>query len=86
MSNETATSGAPLPTIAEWKAIIAEFQTPSHLRAVWQLVNTIVPYVALWVGIYLAFAVSWWLVATLSVLAGVLLVRIFIIFHDCGNG
>lgn len=35
---------------------------------------------------YFGLSVSWWLVLPLAVLAGVLLIRIFIIFHDCGHG
>ena len=42
------------PTVAEWKAIVAEFQKPSLWRAVVQLVDTLVPYAVLWVGIYWA--------------------------------
>ena len=76
----------PFPSVTEWKAIVAEFQKPSMNRAVWQLVNTLVPFVALWLGIYFAFSVSWWLVVGLAVLAGALVVRVFIIFHDCGHG
>jgi hypothetical protein len=74
------------PSVREWKSIVAEFQKSSTSRAVWQLVNTLVPYAALWVGIYFAFDVSKWLVAGLAVLAGSVLVRVFIIFHDCGHG
>ncbi|MCF7784815.1 MAG: fatty acid desaturase [Prosthecobacter sp.] len=74
------------PTVAEWKAIVAEFQKPSLWRAVVQLVDTLVPYVVLWAGIYWALQVSWWLVVPLAMMAGALLVRVFIIFHDCGHG
>ncbi|WP_395745140.1 fatty acid desaturase [Prosthecobacter sp.] len=74
------------PTVAEWKAIVARFQKPSLWRAVVQLVDTLVPYVLLWAGMYFALKVSWWLAVPLAVLAGGLLVRVFIIFHDCGHG
>ena len=40
----------------------------------------------LWYLMYLCLPVSWWLVVPLAVLAGGLLVRVFIIFHDCGHG
>jgi len=40
----------------------------------------------LWYLMYLLRPVSWWLVLPLAVLAGALLVRVFIIFHDCGHG
>jgi acyl-lipid omega-6 desaturase (Delta-12 desaturase) len=71
---------------AVWKAIIAEYRQPNALRASWQLVNTLGSYVLLWLLYYFSLSISWWLVPALVVLAGGLLVRIFIIFHDCGHG
>lgn len=73
----------PLPSIAEWKEIVAQFQVPSVPRAVWQMVNTLVPYFVTWYLMYLSLAVSYWLTLGLSLLAGLLIVRTFIIFHDC---
>lgn len=35
---------------------------------------------------YLSLSVSWWLTIPLAMLAGVLLVRVFILFHDCCHG
>jgi omega-6 fatty acid desaturase (delta-12 desaturase) len=55
-------------------------------RSGWQIVNTLVPYALLWYLMYHSLAVSYWLTATLAVLAGGFLVRVFIIFHDCGHG
>ena len=52
----------------------------------WQIIDTIVPYALCWYLMYLCRPVSWWLVVPLAVLAGGLLVRVFIIFHDCGHG
>jgi acyl-lipid omega-6 desaturase (Delta-12 desaturase) len=69
-----------------WKQIVARYQKPSTARAIWQLVNTLVPYAALWYLMYLSLAVSWWLTVPLAVLAGAFLVRTFILFHDCGHG
>jgi omega-6 fatty acid desaturase (delta-12 desaturase) len=40
----------------------------------------------LWYLMYRTHAVSWWLTVPLAVLAGAFLVRVFIIFHDCGHG
>jgi acyl-lipid omega-6 desaturase (Delta-12 desaturase) len=72
--------------VAEWKAIVARYQVPSRRRALWQVVNTHGAYAVLWCSMYLALDVSWWLVLPLAILAGGLLVRVFIIFHDCGHG
>src|SRR5437588_5031153 len=71
---------------AVWKDIVAKYQQPSTPRAVWQMVNTLGPYALLWYLMYRSLAISWWLVLPLAVLAGAFLVRIFIIFHDCGHG
>ena len=73
-------------SIGEWKKIVAEFQAPSTARALWQLINTLGPYLLLWYLMYLSLAVSWWLTLPLAILAGAFLVRVFIIFHDCGHG
>ena len=84
VSNPTG-SEARLDTAA-WKQIVARYQKPSVGRGVWQIVNTLVPYAALWYLMYLSRAVSWWLTLPLAVLAGAFLVRTFILFHDCGHG
>ncbi len=33
---------------ARWRAVIAKYQRPSTPRALWQITNTVVPYVLLW--------------------------------------
>ena len=73
-------------TISGWKRIVARYQTPSIGRGIWQIVNTLVPYTALWYLIHLSLALSWWLTVPLAILAGAFLVRVFIILHDCGHG
>lgn len=69
-----------------WRALVAEFQKPSTPRAVWQLVNTVGPYLLLWYLMYRCLPISWWLVVPLAVLTAGFMVRTFIIFHDCGHG
>jgi omega-6 fatty acid desaturase (delta-12 desaturase) len=69
----------------DWKAIVARYQNPAVWRSIWQIVNTLVPYAALWCAMYFTRH-SFWLTTPLAILAGGFLVRIFIIFHDCGHG
>lgn len=71
---------------SSWQEIVAKYQTPKVSRSIWQLVNTLVPYGFLWYLMYLSLHVSYWLTLALAVVAGGFLVRIFIIFHDCGHG
>jgi omega-6 fatty acid desaturase (delta-12 desaturase) len=67
---------------------LAPFQKPDRRKAVWQLVNTLVPYVGLWVAMVILIhqGTSYWLVLPLILAASALLVRIFIFFHDCCHG
>lgn len=74
------------PSAKAWKEIVAKCQEPSTPRAPWQIANMFIPYVLLWYLMYRSLAVSWWLTVPLAVLTGAFLVRIFIIFHDCGHG
>ena len=83
---EMSDSNQRTSDVAAWKAIVAKYQQPSLPRALWQITNTFVPYALLWYLMYHCLAVSWWLVALLAILAGAFVVRIFIIFHDCGHG
>ena len=75
MTQDQAVMTPPRDEAATWKAIVAKYQKPSAWRASWQLLNT--------VGSYL---VLWWLTMPLAVLSGGMLVRVFILFHDCGHG
>jgi acyl-lipid omega-6 desaturase (Delta-12 desaturase) len=64
---------------------VAKFQSASAWRAQWQVLNSFVPYGLLWFAMHRALAVSYWLMLPIAILAAGFLVRIFIIFHDCGH-
>lgn len=70
----------------DWRKAVAPFQVSDTWRGVWQMVNSIVPYVILWYLAYRALEVSYLLTLPIAILAGAVLVRVFIIFHDCGHG
>ena len=78
------------PRIArpEWYGDVAEYQRPDVRKAVFQVVNTLVPYGVLWAVMVRAVqtGVSYWITLALAVVAAGFLVRTFIIFHDCGHG
>jgi omega-6 fatty acid desaturase (delta-12 desaturase) len=73
-------------SVAEWKELVAEYQQPHLGRAIWQIVNTLGSVAVIWVTLYFTMGISWWLTIGLSAVAGLFLVRSFIIFHDCGHG
>ena len=66
---------------------LAAFQTPSTSRSVTQLAVTAAPYAALVAFMYYAYYhISPWLSLALALPAAGLVVRLFIIQHDCGHG
>ena len=69
-----------------WRKAIAPYQKPNLRLSIWQLVNTLIPYIFTWVLMIYAIRISFWLTLPLIVLAAGLSIRIFIIFHDCGHG
>ncbi|MCF7687693.1 MAG: fatty acid desaturase [Cephaloticoccus sp.] len=81
-------SSAPqsLPPVTDWKEKVLEYQKPSLWRAVWQLTNSIGLYALLWYLAYRSLTVSHWLSLLFATLAAGVLLRVFIIFHDCGHG
>lgn len=69
-----------------WRQILARYQRPDTRRSLWQLVNTLIPYALLWYLMFLSLKVSYWLTLILAIFAAGFMVRVFIIFHDCGHG
>jgi omega-6 fatty acid desaturase (delta-12 desaturase) len=81
-----STKGAELADIASWKEIVLQCQKPSTGRALWQIVNTLGSYALLWYLMYRSLTISYWITLSLAIVAGAFLIRVFIIFHDCGHG
>jgi omega-6 fatty acid desaturase (delta-12 desaturase) len=81
----SASTQAPRPA---WYLSLRKYGQPDLRKATWQIVNTFVPYLALLA--LMIYAVqreySYWITLALGVVAGGLLARIFIFFHDCGHG
>ena len=69
-----------------WQAWVAKYQRSDVTRSVWQIANSLGPYLLLWYGMYRSLEYSYWLTLALSIPAAGFLVRIFIILHDCGHG
>jgi omega-6 fatty acid desaturase (delta-12 desaturase) len=69
-----------------WKKAVEEHRKPTLRRSLWQVVNTLAPYVALWGLMIWTVDRSYWVTLALAVVAAGFLARTFIIFHDCGHG
>ncbi|NBD27752.1 fatty acid desaturase [Paenibacillus glycinis] len=68
------------------RKIVAPYEKSSVWRSVWQMFNTFAPLFILWYVAYLSLSVSYWLTLPLTAITAGLLVRVFIIFHDCCHG
>jgi omega-6 fatty acid desaturase (delta-12 desaturase) len=67
-------------------AAIAPFMAPSLRRSAWQFGSTFLAFIAVDAAMYASLQVSMWLVAALAFPAAGLMVRLFIVQHDCGHG
>ena len=78
----------PQTPTAFWKRALAPYVKSSVSRSVFQIVNTILPFAAMWALMYVSVMRGWpyWSTLLLSLPTAFLLVRLFIIQHDCGHG
>jgi omega-6 fatty acid desaturase (delta-12 desaturase) len=81
----TITAEKPASTASVRKAL-RERQSPILRRSLWQIANTFLPFFAVCTAMYFTVHWSFWATAGLAVIAAGLMVRIFIIQHDCGHG
>jgi omega-6 fatty acid desaturase (delta-12 desaturase) len=84
-------SQAPPPssggiTETDWNALLAPYRKPVAWRAWFQVLNTAIPFFALWATMYLSLRVGYWLTVLLAVPTAMFLVRMFMFQHDCGHG
>lgn len=86
MDSKNKASQSSASQQVSWQQAVAKYQHPDLPRSVWQLVNTLIPYCLLWYVMYRSLNVSYWITLALAVPTAGFLIRIFIIFHDCGHG
>jgi omega-6 fatty acid desaturase (delta-12 desaturase) len=68
-----------------WQQIVKKYQVPDTKEAILQVITSFLPFIGLWVLMYLSLSVSYWLTLGLALVNSFFLVRIFIIQHDCGH-
>jgi acyl-lipid omega-6 desaturase (Delta-12 desaturase) len=77
---------ADSPDARSWRKLLAPYKKPSLGRALFQLVNTALPFALLWYLMARSLEVSYLLTVLLAVATTGFYVRLFIIQHDCGHG
>ncbi|HLN71869.1 MAG TPA: fatty acid desaturase [Prolixibacteraceae bacterium] len=69
-----------------WQKLIMKYTQPDNRKSIVQVINTFIPYLIMWFLMVLTIKISYVLTFILAIIAAGFLVRIFIIFHDCGHG
>ena len=54
-------------------------------KATIQIINSFLPFIGIWILMYLSLDISYWITFGLGIINAFFLVRIFIIQHDCGH-
>jgi omega-6 fatty acid desaturase (delta-12 desaturase) len=80
------TSRFDSPDGRSWSACLAPFRQPDCRRSIWQLSSTAILFGTTWLLMYHSLAVAYAITLLLAVPAAFLLVRLFIIQHDCAHG
>lgn len=65
---------------------VSPYAKPLTGRSVWEIIVTAIPFLLCWALTWFAFLQGSWLGVVPAVLAGGLLLRLFLIQHDCGHG
>ncbi len=72
-------------SLADWPDMLRKYTKSDTKRAVVQILNSFLPFIALWIAMLYSLKVGYWLTLILGFVNAFFLVRIFIIQHDCGH-
>ena len=73
------------PDMKTIKPFLAPYTKASTKRAIIQILNSVIPYLILWGLMIWSLQYTYWITLGLTIIAALFLVRIFILFHDCGH-
>ncbi|OEJ99882.1 fatty acid desaturase [Roseivirga misakiensis] len=65
--------------------MLKKYTQEHKTKATIQIINSFVPFIGIWILMYLSLDISYWITFGLGVINAFFLVRIFIIQHDCGH-
>lgn len=69
-----------------WIKIVSNYNHPSPLKSWLQFSLNLLLYSIAWFLMFESLSLSYWITLGLSIPSAGLLVRLFIIYHDCGHG
>src|SRR5436190_5493138 len=87
MTNNDPVPAAPAgaPDARAWTQLLARYRQPSSGRGIFELAVTAGAFVLLWVLMWAALSLGYWLCLLLALPTAGFLVRLFMIQHDCGH-
>jgi omega-6 fatty acid desaturase (delta-12 desaturase) len=79
-------SDTPAPAAVDWSAILAPYRQPSRWKSFRQLAGTSALLVVFWTATLWSLEIGYWLTLLMAVPAAMMVVRLFMLQHDCGHG
>jgi acyl-lipid omega-6 desaturase (Delta-12 desaturase) len=76
----------PQPVNNDWRTVVARYQRSDVGRATLQVITTLGPLAVMFYVMYRSLVLPYWTTLLLSLPTAGLLVRTFIIMHDCAHG
>src|SRR2546423_2356394 len=83
MTAKPIATSPPAPRGDSWRAAITPYQQTEVGRPLLQLATTLLPLAAVFLAMYALLSVSYWWTLLLALPAAALLVRTFVLMHDC---
>jgi omega-6 fatty acid desaturase (delta-12 desaturase) len=79
-------AASPSHDAIDWNALLAPYRSAITWRSTWQLASTAILFVACWLLMRWSLEVGYWLTLLLAVPTALMVVRLFMLQHDCGHG
>ena len=70
----------------KWQGSVSKYAYPETWRSLWQVCNSVIPFLVGWYLMYRSLETGYWLTLLLAIPTAGFMVRCFIIFHDCCHG
>ena len=70
----------------DWNAVLAPYRSPVLRASVWQLASTATIFVVCWATMLWSLSIGYWLTLLLAAPTAMMVVRLFMLQHDCGHG
>ena len=78
--------GAETKSAREWASLLGRYRDPSATRSTFELAVTFAAFCLVWALMWAALGLGYVVTLLLAVPAAGLLVRLFVLQHDCGHG